>query len=273
MSSDSDSAQGHDPTGIDAYAPAVIAQRIETAGVAKATLPTVPLLTLSVLAGAFIALGGMFYLVVITESGMGFGPTRLLGGLVFSLGLVLVVVGGAELFTGNNLIAMGWAHGKVGSLALLRNWGFTYVGNFVGAVLMAWMAWQAGLLDLAQGALGDQLESIARAKVELAFETALLRGVLCNVLVCLAVWLCFAARSVISKIFCVVFPISAFVALGFEHCVANMFFIPLAMLADAPGVSVAGLINNLVPVTIGNVIGGSVLVALSYYLIYLRGRP
>lgn len=263
----------HDPTGIDAYAPAMIAQRIETAGVAKAALPTIPLLTLGVLAGAFIAFGGMFYLVAITESGMGFGPTRVLGGLVFSLGLVLVVVGGAELFTGNNLIVMGWAHSKVSTGGLLRNWALAYVGNFVGAVMMAWMAWQAGLLGLADGVLGDRAIAIARAKTELPFVTALVRGILCNVLVCLAVWLCFAARSAASKILCIVFPITAFVALGFEHSVANMFFIPLGLFAGADGVTIGGFIHNLIPVTIGNVIGGGVLVAMSYYLIYLRGKP
>ncbi|MEQ8667116.1 MAG: formate/nitrite transporter family protein [Rhodospirillales bacterium] len=261
------------PAGIDAYAPAEMAHRIETAGVSKAALATLPLLALAVLAGAFIAFGGMFYLVAITDSGLGFGPTRLLGGLAFSLGLVLVVVGGAELFTGNNLIVMGWAHGTVPLAGLLRNWFFSYAGNFAGAVAMAFLASLSGFLMLGGGAVLDNAVAIAKAKTELPFVTALVRGILCNTLVCLAVWLCFSARTAGSKILCIVFPISAFVALGFEHSIANMFFIPLAMFAGAEGVTVGGLVANLVPVTVGNVIGGGVFVAFTYYVIYLRGRP
>ena len=261
------------PAGIDAYAPAEMAHRIETAGVAKASLGTVPLLALAVLAGAFIAFGGMFYLVAITDSGLGLGPTRLLGGLAFSLGLILVVVGGAELFTGNNLIVMGWAHGKVPLSGLLRNWVLSYAGNFAGAVALAFLASLSGFLMLGGGAVMDNAVAIAKAKTELPFLTALVRGILCNTLVCLAVWLCFAARSASSKILCIVFPIAAFVALGFEHSIANMFFIPLGMFVGADDVTVGGFLANIVPVTIGNVIGGGVFVALSYYVIYLRGRP
>lgn len=260
------------PTGSDAYAPAEIARRIEGAGVTKAALPAIPLFALSVLAGAFIAFGGMFYLVAVTGSEFGIGPTRVMGGIAFSLGLILVLVGGAELFTGNNLIVMGWAHGKVGTGALLRNWLFAYVGNLVGAVLMAWMAYLSGMLDIGGGAVMDTAVNVAVGKTRLDFVTALVRGILCNTLVCLAVWLCFAARSAGSKILCIVFPITAFVALGFEHSIANMFFIPLGMMAGEGQVTLGGLVGNLVPVTIGNIIGGGIFVALTYYVIYLHGR-
>lgn len=265
-----------DRSYFDAYTPDQIAHRVETVGIAKARLPAVPLLALAFLAGAFIALGAMCYTVTVTGSGLGFGPTRLLGGIVFSLGLILVLVGGAELFTGNVLMVMGWADGKIGITALLRNWGLVYIGNFVGALGVAALAWAAGAYGLGDGAVGRTTLEIAKAKVGLPFEIAFFRGVLCNILVCLAVWLCFAARGVADKILAILFPISAFVALGFEHSVANMYLIPAAMLAaggSAPaGVDIGGLIGNLVPVTLGNIIGGGVFVAAIYYIIYLRNR-
>lgn len=269
---------------IDAYTPAQMAKRVETAGVAKAGLPLVPLFALAVLAGAFIAFGAMFYTVAVTNHGMGLGPARVLGGAVFSLGLILVVVGGAELFTGNVLLVMGWADGKISTKAVLRNWVVAYAGNFVGAVGMAVLAYASGYMDMGSGAVGATAIKIATAKVELDFMTAFFRGVLCNTLVCLAVWLCFAAHTVVGKILAVLFPISAFVALGFEHSIANMYFIPVGMLAagnDAyvavagllpagAGLTIGGLIANLVPVTLGNIVGGGLFVAATYYLVYLR---
>jgi len=261
---------------VDAYAPAEIASRIEQAGMTKSGLATIPLLALALLAGAFIAFGAMLYLVTITDTGVGFGPTRLLGGFAFSLGLILVVVGGAELFTGNALIVMGWAHGKVPMAKLLRNWGMAYVGNFVGAVGMTVAAYLADLHLMAGGDVGETALKIAQAKVDMPFLTALVKGTLCNILVCLAVWLCFGARSAGSKILCIVFPITAFVAMGFEHSIANMFFIPFGMLLaqgdPAVTIDLAGFVGNLVPVTIGNILGGGVFVAFTYYVIYLRGR-
>jgi formate/nitrite transporter len=268
----------------DAYAPPEIAKRIERVGVAKAALALVPLLGLSVLAGAFIAFGAMLYTVTVTGSGLGFGLTRVVGGIAFSLGLIMVLVGGAELFTGNALIVMGWAGRKVGTRALLRNWSASYAGNLVGALAMAVAVHWSGVLRLADGAVGATAIAVAAAKVALPFEQAFVRGVLCNVLVCHAVWLCFAARGVGSKIFAIVFPIAAFVALGFEHSIANMYFIPVAWLAagdpalaKAAGLSAealgpAGFWRNQVPVALGNVVGGGALVALTYYVIYLRGR-
>ncbi len=250
--------------------PARIALLVEQVGVAKVALPAYKMLILAFLAGVFIALGAVFYTVVITGSELGFGPTRLLGGLAFSMGLVLIVVGGAELFTGNALITMAWADRKVSTPQLLANWFLVYIGNMAGAVAAAFAVHSSGVIAMGNGDVAATVVAIARAKVALPYDEALMRGVLCNVLVCLAVWLCFAARTVPGKVFAISFPIAAFVTLGFEHSVANMFLIPIGMLSGATDVTVAGLIHNLVPVTIGNIIGGGGLVALVYWLIYLR---
>jgi len=256
------------PTGFDAYKPAEVAQRIEDAGVQKATLPALPLATLSVLAGVFIALGAAAFTAAMAGMPPGFGPARLLGGMIFSTGLILVVAGGAELFTGNALIVMAWVDGRVSTRALLRNWAFAFIGNLAGAVaaviLMAW----SGLLS---GATGEMTVRISEAKSSLPFTEALVRGILCNTLVCLAVWLTFAARSLTDKIMAIVFPITAFVLLGYEHSIANMYLIPAGWAAGAP-VNVAGFAGNLVPVTIGNIIGGAGGVALSYWLAYRPNR-
>jgi formate/nitrite transporter len=276
-----------DPTMFDAYAPAKIADRIEAIGLNKANMKTIPVLTLAVLAGAFISFGAMFYTLVITNSGLGFGLERLVGGLAFCLGLILVVVGGAELFTGNVLIVMGWAHRRINTTALARNWALVYVGNLIGALAMAFMAYWSGLLQLGGDGYGVSALKIAAGKVDLPFDVAFIRGVLCNALVCLAIWLCFAARSVTDKILAIIFPITAFVALGFEHSIANMYFIPVGILAAtdpglvaAAGISegvmdklaTSGFIGNLIPVTLGNIVGGGVFVALSYYFVYLRDK-
>lgn len=255
---------------LDVYAPARIAALVENAGVRKAKLPLLQTVTLGVLAGAFIAFGAMFFTVTVTDSGLGYGPSRLLGGVAFSLGLILVVIAGAELFTGNNLIVMAWADGKVSGAEVGRNWGLVFAANFVGALGAAVIVQLSGTLD---GNVLATAVAIAQAKVELSFGEAFFRGVLCNALVCLAVWLSYAAHRVSGKILAILFPISAFVALGFEHCVANMYLIPVAMLAGADGVTVNGFFANLVPVTLGNVVGGSGLVALVYWVVYLRKEP
>ena len=257
----------------DAYAPAQIAARVEVAGVSKANLPVLKTLVLGVLAGAFIAFGAMFFTLVITDSGLGFGPQRLLGGVAFSLGLILVVIAGAELFTGNNLIVMAWADRKVTSIALLKNWLLVYIGNFAGAVLTAYAVSLSGTLGAGDGAVRDTAIAIATGKTELSIVEAFVRGVLCNALVCLAVWLCFAAHTVSGKILAIIFPISAFVALGFEHSVANMYLIPVGMLGGAEAIGIRDLLGNLIPVTAGNIVGGSVFIALVYWLVYLRPKP
>ena len=271
---------------IDALLPAEMARRAEYLGVRKAEAKLLPMFALAILAGAFIALGAMFATTVSAgASGMlPYGLTRLLVGLVFSLGLILVVVGGAELFTGNNLIVMAWAGGKVSTYALLRNWVVVYIGNFAGSIFTAILVFLSKQYMFGSGSVGASMLGIATSKVHLGFIQALVLGILCNTLVCLAVWLTFSARSVVDKIFAIIFPISAFVAAGFEHSVANMYFIPLGLFIKAfdPAFTAASkvdvtsltwgnfLINNLLPVTIGNIIGGAVLVAAVYWAIFLR---
>jgi formate transporter len=263
----------------DAYSPAQIAERVHTVGVAKARLPFVPMALLGVLAGAFIGLGAMFYTLVAADASFGFAAQRVLGGLCFSLGLILVVVAGAELFTGNNLLVMAWAEGSIGTREVLRNWVIVCAANFVGAAGLALMVWLSGHPALEGGAIAQATLKIALAKCALPFWQAFFRGALCNVLVCMAIWMTFAGRSVTDRVVAIVFPITAFVAAGFEHSIANMYFIPLALLLKAsaqslpPGaesLSWAAFGANLVPVIAGNLAGGSVLVALVYWLIYVR---
>lgn len=254
----------------DAYKPEKIAELVENIGVKKALLPAIPTIMLSLMAGAFIAFGAMFYTLVMTNHDMGFGPARLLGGVVFSLGLILVVVGGAELFTGNNFIVMAWAEHKVTTAQLLRNWSLVYIANFIGAIGAAILMYWSGALLLGDGAVAETALNIAVYKVNLEPMQAFTRGILCNALVCLAVWLCFAARDVASKILAIIFPISAFVALGFEHCVANMYFIPLGMMISDGEIGVTVFLTNLIPVTIGNIIGGSLFVAFVYWVVYVK---
>lgn len=262
-----------EPHALDVVAPGRIAVLVEEVGVRKCALPLLSTLTLGVLAGAFISFGAMFYTIVVTGSELGFGPTRLLGGLVFSLGLVLVVVGGAELFTGNSLIVMAWADGRVSSQALLRNWALVYAGNLLGALGTVLLVHLGATMSLGSGSVGATARAIAEAKVAIPPLEAFVRGILCNVLVCLAVWMCFAAQTVSGKVLTIVFPISAFVALGFEHSVANMYLLPVGALQPGAAIGPAAMAANLVPVTLGNIVGGGVLVALVYWLVYLRRPP
>jgi formate/nitrite transporter len=252
----------------DAYSPLQIAERVEAAAVRKAALTWWQTALLAALAGAFIALGAMFFIVVVSDSALGYGPTRVLGGLCFSLGLVLVIVGGAELFTGNNLMTMAWVDGRIGTADLAGNWLLAYAFNFVGALLMAVLLIGSGVYAAEPGLLGSTAIGIANSKLALTPELAFYRGVLCNVLVCLAVWLTFAAHTVSGKILAIVFPITAFVALGFEHSVANMFFIPLGLILSAEPVNWSQVVVNFASVTLGNVVGGGVLVALVYWGAY-----
>jgi formate transporter len=271
---------------IDALLPQGMAKKAEYIGISKSEMSFLDTMMLAIMAGGFIALGAVFATTVAAgQSGeVPYGISKLLIGLVFSLGLILVVVAGAELFTGNNLIMMAWASRKVSTLCLLRNWGIVYVGNFLGSVIIAVLMFYSRQYTFGEGIIGTTALSIANAKVNLDFIQALFLGILCNMLVCLAVWLTFSARSTTDKILAVIFPISAFVAAGFEHSVANMFFVPMGILIKnldpaftaATGLDLANLtwgsflIHNLIPVTIGNVIGGSILVALGYWIIYLR---
>jgi formate/nitrite transporter len=257
----------------DAYPPQEIARKIEQLGVAKAHTDPVTLLVLAVLAGAFISLGAIFFTVVVTGSELGFGVTRLLGGLSFCLGLVLVVVAGAELFTGNNLIAMAWASGLIGAREVMRNWLLVYIGNVVGCLGTVLLVLWGDVASLGGGAIGETAVNIARTKAELSLLEAFVRGILCNALVCLAVWLAIGARSVTDKILAIVFPITAFVAIGLEHSIANWFFLPFGIMLDGQGaVSIIGAARNILAVSAGNIVGGTLLVTGVYWIAYLRGQ-
>ena len=263
--------------GFDAYSPREIAMRVETVGVTKARMATLPLLMLSVLAGAFIGLGALFFVLVKSDATLSFAVSQVLGGVVFSLGLLLVVVAGAELFTGNNLLVMAWADGKITTREVLRNWGLVCAANFVGAAGLALLVYASGHTDMNGGAIGKTVVKIAQAKQDLPLWQALFRGALCNVLVCMAVWMTMAGRTVVDKAVAIVLPVTAFVAAGFEHSIANMYLMPLAMLIEhgaggAATVTWTGVFGNLVPVIAGNLLGGSVLVGLTYYVIYRRGE-
>ena len=255
--------------GLDAYAPKEVAARVAEVGVVKARLPLLTLALLGVLAGAFIGLGALMSSLVASDAGLGFAASRLLGGLVFSLGLVMVTVAGAELFTGNNLIVMAWAARRIGSGELLRNWAVVCVANFVGAAGLAWLVWLSGQGDVNDGAVGRAVVRIATAKAHLSPGEAFFRGVLCNVLVCMAVWMASAGRSVADRVLAIVFPVTAFVAAGFEHSIANMYYFPLAIALGAP-LGWGDMLANLGPVIAGNIVGGSVLVAGVYWVVYLR---
>lgn len=264
--------------GFDAFSPKEIAARVETIGVVKARLPLIDMLMLSVLAGAFIGLGALYFVIVRSDHLLGFAAKQVLGGVTFSLGLILVIVAGAELFTGNNLLAMAWADGKISTIELLRNWAIVCFGNFIGAAGLAVLVFLSHHPEMNNGGVAQEYLRIAEAKVAMPFWTAFFKGILCNVLVCMAVWMALAGRSVIDRAVAIVFPISAFVAAGFEHSIANMFIIPLAMLLQNFGnagvgtgtITLTGFIGNLVPVILGNIVGGSVLVGLVYHVIYRR---
>jgi formate transporter FocA len=279
-------------TQFDALLPADMAARAEDIGVKKANLDGASMFALAVLAGAFIALGAIFATTVLAGSAgaLPYGVARLLAGAAFSLGLILVLVGGAELFTGNNLIVMAWASGRVGSAVLLKNWLVVYLGNFVGSFGTALLVFLSGQYTFGKGAVGAAALATAHAKLGFSFVEAVALGTLCNALVCLAVWLTFSARTTTDRILATVPPIAAFVAAGFEHSVANMYFIPEGLLiregagasfwtdlgktaADFPDLTWGRfVVSNLLPVTIGNIIGGAVLVGAVYWFVYLRKR-
>lgn len=256
-----------------------MAQRALAAGEAKARLAALPTFILALLAGVYIRFGANFFTIVKTGNQLGFGLQQLLGGVAFSLGLMLVVVGGAELFTGNTLIVMAWLSGRVRLGALLRNWLIVYVGNFVGSVLLVWIVLAAGQHTLADGAVGQTAIKVAAAKCQLPFSVVFARGILCNALVCLAVWLCYSACSTTDKIAAIVLPITAFVAGGFEHCVANMYFVPMGIALGSHVVAdglAAGVLTwrnfltaNLIPSTVGNIVGGAVMVGGLYWVAYI----
>ena len=293
------------PISFDDFLPPAMAAKGEDLGVKKAGLPVSKMFVLAVLAGAFIGMGAIFATTVGSgsvaikdaggaaafTSGLPFGVIRLLMGLTFTVGLILVVIGGSELFTGNNLISMAYASRKVSMGALLRNWVVVYFGNFIGSILTAYIVFLGKQYSFGSGAIGATALAIGEAKTSFSFIQAVALGVMCNALVCMAVWMCYSARTVTGKILAIIPPISCFVAAGFEHSVANMYFIPVALFVKGGGdpkffetigktpASFPHLtwgnffIGNLLPVTIGNIIGGAVMVGLVYWFIYLRKRP
>jgi formate transporter len=274
----------------DAFPPPGMAAKAEGIGVRKAGLDFLTMFALAVLAGAFIGVGAIFATTALAGgSTLPYGVQRLLAGLVFATGLILVVVGGAELFTGNNLIVMAFASKKVTLGGLLRNWAIVYVGNFVGSIITAYIMFLGKQYTFGSGAVGITALSIGNSKCSLEFIQAVALGIMCNALVCMAVWLCFSARSTTDKILAIIPPISAFVAAGFEHSVANMYFIPVALFISTDSAWLTSLgdkapkianltwgnffLANLLPVTIGNIIGGALMVGLVYWFAYLRTQP
>ncbi len=277
---------------IEAALPPEMALKAEQVAVKKSRQNWLTLLILAVLAGAFISLGAIFSTTVTAglPSTFPYGITRLVAGIAFSLGLILVMVGGAELFTGNSLIIIAWIGKQIRTGDLLYNWGIVYLGNFIGSALTAVLSFMSGQYLNGGGAVGLTALATANNKVHLGFWQAIVLGILCNALVCLAVWLTYSARTTTDRILAIIFPITAFVAAGYEHSIANMYFIPVGLLIKtyAPatfwttiGKSIADysqltwgsfFINNLLPVTIGNIIGGSILVGSVYWLAYLRNK-
>jgi formate transporter len=290
------------PINLDSFLPPAMAAKGEELGVKKASLPFLNMFLLAILAGAFIGIGAIFATTVgaggmsvkdaagsaAFSTGLPYGVTRFLMGLVFSVGLILVVVGGSELFTGNNLISIAFASGKVSLSGLLRNWVIVYLGNFVGSIITAYIVFLGKQYSFGNGAIGLTALNIGEAKTSFTFIQAVALGIMCNALVCMAVWLCYSARSTTDKILAIIPPISCFVAAGFEHSIANMYFIPIALFiknsGDTKFFEMIGktvdsfphlswnnfFIANLLPVTIGNIIGGAVMVGLVYWFIYLR---
>ena len=257
----------------DALTPAQTEAKTEGIGVTKANMAVAKCFVSAILAGAFIGFGGMFFCLVLGDGSLPFAVQRLGGGLVFCLGLILVLCCGAELFTGNILLLCAKASGKISWGQTVKNWALVWLGNLVGALLVVFLVYFAQMAAMNGGAVGETMVSVAAGKVSPAWGTLFFKGILCNILVCLAVWIGFAGRTIADKVLGVLFPITAFVACGFEHCVANMFFLPMGLLMNTLGVGEAGLITlggvlfNLSAATLGNIVGGA-LVALAYWFIY-----
>ncbi len=283
-----DNRQPAKEVSFDALTPAEMAAKAAETGVKKTRLDTLRMFLLAILAGAFIAMGAIFATTVSAgASALPFGIARLLAGVSFTLGLILVVVSGSELFTGNSLIIIAFANRRITLPALLRNWGIVYLGNFVGALLTAYLMFLTRQYTFGGGSIGLAALNTGEAKTALGFAQAVVLGLFCNALVCMAVWMCYSARTTIDKILAIVPPIAAFVAAGFEHSIANMYFIPIAMFikqmgtpaffeaikktpVDFPHLTWSNFfLVNLLPVTIGNIIGGAVMVGLMYWFIYL----
>lgn len=261
----------------DALLPNKVVEQLENIGAAKTAIPLFSLILLGMMAGSFIGFGALYYTLITSDPSIGFAGSRLLGGIGFCLGLILVVVTGAELFTGNNLLTIAWAGGKISTFAMMRNWVIVCIANFIGAASLALIVVWSGHTEMNNGLIAEQYMKIAAMKSTLPFWTAFFRGLLCNALVCMAVWMALSGRSLIDKAMVIIFPISAFVAAGFEHSIANMYFLSIAMILQAlhmvtpvAAIGWSGFFGNLVPVILGNLVGGSVVVGLVFHVIHPR---
>ena len=265
----------------DCVAGAAIEAKGETVAEGKCKLEPARCFILAILAGLFIGLGALLMTYVKSDGNLSFAVSSVLGASCFSLGLIMVVVGGAELFTGNNLMVMGALSKKVTWGAVLKNWVIVWVGNFVGSLILVGIVAGANSAGMNGGEVGSMMMTVAAGKISLPASTIIFRGILCNLLVCMAVWMGFAGKTVIDKIFTCIFPVMAFVAMGFEHCVANMFFLPMGIIAKSMGVAYTGSANidaltwggafyNIGFATIGNIIGGAIFVGVLYWLAYAK---
>lgn len=267
--------------GSEAYSPAEIQDKVEKLGVKKARMPFLASFMLAMVAGGSIGLGGMFYTLVAADTTLGFAIAKVLGGVVFALGLSIVMIGGAELFTGNCLIVMAWWNRQIRTGEVIKNWTIVWVGNLVGALGLVFLIYMSHHVETNGGIIATAALKIAVAKIQPDMVTIFFKGILCNLLVCLAVWLAYAGRSVADKMAGMILPVAAFVAAGFEHCVANMYFLPLAWVLahtghvpqgmDVSMITFTGILHNIVPATLGNIVGGAGFVGFVYWAIYRKG--
>ncbi len=276
---------------VDAYSPQQIAARIDAVAAVKAKDSPAATFWLGVNAGVFIALGAQFATLVISDSGLHAGLTAVVGAICFCLGLIMVVVGGAELFTGNCMVVVGYLEKRITTRRIFDHWTISLIGNFVGSLIVVFFVYKAHQFSFYDYMVGGKALLIANKKVNLTFTTAFSKAVLCNAMVCMAVWVCFSARNVADKIMTLVFPIAGFVASGFEHLVANMYFIPMGIILKghpevvAAAEKMAGktldlsnltwkgfFVINQIPVFIGNVVGGVLLAGVAFWFIYLRPK-
>ncbi len=273
----------------DCLAPAAIEQKAETVAAGKTATSNGRCFVLAILAGMFIGMGALFMTFVNSDSTLSFSVQKVLGGVCFSLGLISVIVAGAELFTGNSLMVCGACSGKISWGALVKNWIIVWIGNFVGSLLLVGIIVMCACWSMNNGAVGNAMINVAYGKINLDWSVIFFRGIMCNVLVCLAVWMAFSGRTVIDKIFTSIIPVAAFVAMGFEHCVANMFFLPMGVVAlntvgytgdidptklasIQAALTPAGVFYNISAATIGNMVGGAVLIGLMYWLAYHKKK-
>lgn len=259
---------------ITLLSPKEIAEKVENIGVTKTQMPVNQLILLGILAGAYIGFGAMFYTIVKSDNHLSFAVTQLLCGLVFSLGLILVAISGAELFTGNNLLLLAWSKKKITLFSVLKNWSLIIFANLVGALILAFIIYWSGHTDMNDGKIAETYVKVANAKTSLSFSHAFLKGILCNVLVCLAVWMAYAGQTITDKVMGIIFPITAFVAAGFEHSVANLYILSIGLMEktqvafQADSLTFVGVAGNIIPVLLGNIIGGGVFVGLVYSTIF-----